>query len=65
MGERIHVVPLGDQVEHDTDNFDACVCGPDAEYVEGGGCVITHHALDGREHSELDHDRSACPLCHG
>lgn len=61
--ERHHVYPLDDKVEHDTDNFDECICGPEVEYLENGGTLIVHHALDGREHDEPDHDRADCALC--
>ena len=51
----LHVHPVADIVEHDTDGED-CVCGPAAEAIfrEDGstGWVITHHSLDGRERSE-------------
>lgn len=56
-----HVFPVNDLVEHETDGGD-CVCGPRTEYVDGEW-IIVHHALDGREHSEPDHDRYECPLC--
>ena len=32
------------------------VCGPDVEFVEGGGRLVVHHSLDGRELHEEDHD---------
>jgi hypothetical protein len=44
----VHVIPAGDVVSHDTDEMDACVCGPDVEFVNGGW-VSVHHSLDGRE----------------
>lgn len=44
---RVHVVPVADLVDHDTDGDD-CVCGPDVEFVPGG-MVVIHHSLDGRE----------------
>ena len=44
----VHVLPVNDLIEHDSEHFDECVCGPDVEYVEGGK-VVTHHSLDGRE----------------
>ncbi len=51
----VHVHPVGDVVEHDT-NGDGCVCGPTTEPVfrEDGstGWLIVHHSLDGRERSE-------------
>lgn len=59
MGETLHVYPVADLVEHDTESDRAdCVCGPDTEPVpcdDGSiGWVITHHSLDGRELHEPD-----------
>ncbi|MCU1500571.1 MAG: hypothetical protein JWM47_4524 [Acidimicrobiales bacterium] len=62
MSERVHVFPLEDVVEHDTNNFDECICGPEVQYLDDG-CIVIHHALDGREHDEPDHDHATCPLC--
>lgn len=45
----IHVMPRADVVAHQPN--DACVCGPQQEYHDGGWVVI-HHSLDGREQSE-------------
>lgn len=45
-----HVVPRGDDVEHDTATDD-CVCGPTPKYHEWG-MVMVHHSLDGREKHE-------------
>lgn len=63
----IHVVPLGDGIQHDTDDDGDCVCGPttSAVFREDGstGWVVAHHSLDGREHAEPDHDREACRGC--
>ena len=57
MGETIHVVPLGDLIEHITDGTD-CLCGPSIEYLGEGGdgdaWLISHHSLDGRELEEDD-----------
>jgi hypothetical protein len=50
----VHTYPVGDLVEHDTENFDACICGPDVEFVEGGGRHVVHHSLDGRELRERE-----------
>ncbi len=50
----VHVFPVNDVVEHDTENFDECVCGPDVEYLDGGGKLVSHHSLDGRELHEPD-----------
>ncbi len=51
----VHVVPVNDLVEHDTDGVE-CVCGPTTEAVprdDGSmGWVVTHHSLDGREERE-------------
>jgi hypothetical protein len=64
----VHVEPVNDLIEHDTSGGD-CPCGPTTVPVERGdgsiGYVITHHALDGREHSEPDHNEAACPACSG
>ena len=53
LAATIHVLPVNDLTEHDTDTDD-CVCGPTAEPVIGGdggscGWAIVHHSLDGRE----------------
>lgn len=49
----VHVYPLGDLVEHDTEHGEACVCGPTQRPVKRDdgsvGWVIVHHSLDGRE----------------
>ena len=51
----VHVYPLNDVVEHDTDGGD-CLCGPTTKPVprEDGfiGWLVTHHSLDGRERYE-------------
>jgi hypothetical protein len=51
----LHVVPVDDLVEHNTDGED-CVCGPTIEPLElddgSMGWVITHHSLDNREAKE-------------
>jgi hypothetical protein len=60
----LHVYPVADVVAHDRtmDSGHDCVCGPSV--VPVAGCwLITHHALDGREHHEPNHDRAACPVC--
>ena len=60
----LHVVPVGDVVEHDTSPD--CICGPTLDTVRPAGtrscdcgCVPeqvgmtwVHHSLDGREASE-------------
>lgn len=52
----VHVVPVNDLVEHDTN--DDCACGPTSEAVhrdDGSiGWLVTHHSLDGRELAEGD-----------
>jgi hypothetical protein len=66
VSDTYHVTPVDDLIEHNTDGGD-CPCGPDTEAVkrEDGsmGWVVTHHALDGREHAEEGHDKAACPSC--
>lgn len=51
---RVHVLPVGDLIEHD-DVGDDCVCGPTVECVpgdRGDGWLIIHNSLDGRERNE-------------
>jgi nitrogen fixation protein FixH len=62
--DALHVYPLRDVVAHDLtlESGHECVCGPTIEPV--AGCwIVRHHALDGREHHEPNHDRAACPVC--
>ena len=62
----VHTFPVDDLIAHVTEG-DGCPCGPTIEPVrldDGSmGWQAIHHSLDGREHSEPDHDRAACPLC--
>ena len=52
MGMReLHVCPPDDPIEHECLG-DECVCGPDMKFPEGGGVVVVHHSLDGREFHE-------------
>lgn len=54
MGQRVHVYPLADLVDHDTDT-EGCVCGPRVECVpsdSGDGWLVVHASLDGREANE-------------
>lgn len=50
----VHIVPIGDFLEHE--HTDECACGPTSEVVieEGrtDGWIVTHHSLDGRESRE-------------
>jgi len=50
----IHVMPVGDLIEHAT--TEDCPCGPRCEPVERDdgsfGWLHVHHSLDGREASE-------------
>lgn len=61
-----HVYPTQDLIEHSTNGED-CLCGPETIPVEREdgsiAYVISHHALDGREHFEEGHDRAECALC--
>jgi hypothetical protein len=56
VSDAIHVIPLGDLIEHDTGGEEDCVCGPETTPVERDdgsfGWVVTHHSLDGRERFE-------------
>lgn len=50
-----HVVPVGDLIEHDTEHFEDCVCGPRVQRVDaplGDGWLYIHHSLDRREERE-------------
>jgi hypothetical protein len=66
VSDTLHTVPVNDIVEHITTGED-CPCGPTTVPVErDDGSIaftVTHHALDGREHFEADHDRANCPGC--
>lgn len=52
----VHVFPVGDLIEHDTDHGEACICGPSVEAVfrddGSNGWLLVHHSLDGREADE-------------
>ena len=52
--DELHIVPLNDLVEHDTEAD--CVCVPEQRPVtrEDGsvGWLVVHHSLDGREATE-------------
>lgn len=54
----IHVLPVGDLIEHDTSSTD-CACGPNLTIGENGEIwatpIVTHHSLDGRELQEVDY----------
>jgi len=53
----LHVVPIGDLVEHVSD--DDCLCGPTAKSIKGDDgsvqWIMVHHGLDDRERTENDH----------
>ena len=54
MIEDMHVYPVNDLIEHDTESED-CICGPRTDFVQtdhGDGYIILHHSLDGREINE-------------
>lgn len=53
-----HTVPLGDVIEHERTSD--CECGPRRIIESPHGVQYVHHSLDGREHTEPDHDRAAC-----
>lgn len=57
MSGVLHVLPLGDLVQHDASSDEPdCVCGPQTRPVaHDDGAVswlIVHHSLDGREQKE-------------
>lgn len=46
----IHVYPVGDLIEHNTeDELGLCLCCPRTEYLEGCPAIIIHTAADGRD----------------
>lgn len=49
----VHVVPVGDLIEHEAAD---CICGPLTEAVfrddGSNGWLTVHHSLDGREATE-------------
>lgn len=57
MGQTVHVLPIGDLIEHQDTGQD-CPCGPTVEAVfaddGSNGWLIMHHSLDGRERAEVD-----------
>lgn len=59
----LHVVPVGDLIEHDLDEL--CVCGPTPGPQDrcfgGMSWVFTHHSLDGRERHEQPPDPADAP----
>lgn len=44
----MHVYPVNDRHEHDTDKPSTCPCHPVTELVDGGGMVVLHNAWDKR-----------------
>jgi hypothetical protein len=54
LGLQAHAIPRNDLVEHELS--DECVCGPAVTFL-GGGAVVVHHSLDGRELSEKEDTR--------
>lgn len=54
----LHVLPIGDLVEHVSD--DDCLCGPTSKLIKADDgstqWLVIHHSLDGREAGEPDRD---------
>lgn len=54
----VHVMPVGDLIEHDNSGVTDCVCGATTEPVPAAdgstGWLVVHHSLDGRELTEAD-----------
>lgn len=48
MAQVLHVVPVHDLHEHDTDGDTNCVCRPATDLIDGGR-LVTHNAFDKRE----------------
>lgn len=55
-GDHVHVLPLGDALEHSESSDADCLCGATVEPAKRDdgsiGWIITHHSLDGRERYE-------------
>lgn len=51
--EALHVVPLGDQHQHDTSSGPLCPCMPFCVTSDGQRAVVLHTAYDRREVGEL------------
>lgn len=49
LKRHVHVVPVDDDIEHETDSLD-CICGPKVEFHERP--LVVHASLDGREAHE-------------
>jgi hypothetical protein len=49
LKRHVHVVPVDDHIDHDTETLD-CICGPAIEFHERP--LVTHASLDGREARE-------------
>lgn len=47
--DELHVIPIGDDVDHEETGD--CPCGPHLD-IEGAGLIYVHHSLDGREQHE-------------
>lgn len=60
----VHVIPVGDLVEHSADDDCPCVPSTVAVHRDDGsyGWVATHHSLDGREFAEPDYTGPLMPV---
>lgn len=57
----IHCIPISDIGIHRVSKW--CPCRPEIADECDHGAVYTHNSFDGREHREVDHNRSTCPTC--
>lgn len=55
MSDLLHVMPVDDLIEHESDAD--CACGPDQDAEQPR--LYLHHALDGREAAEGDRSTHA------
>lgn len=51
----IHVYPLNDLREHDTEESTLCDCGPRVDLSDDGEMIVVHNSYDGREFQECDY----------
>lgn len=57
----IHTYPVNDIFDHIIDGS-GCWCSP-TTIDHDGNTQVVHNSLDGREHTEPDHDWGNCSIC--
>ena len=48
----LHIFPLNDLGEHDTES-ETCICEPKIEFLSNGDGLVIHNSFDGREALEM------------